>query len=337
MARQATVARPRLTRTTAYLLLAFLAGLPVVAFALGPLTSSSFDLGGPAGPFLAFSAGVLSFVSPCVLPLVPIFIAQISGASIEDGRVVASRHVTFTHAVAFVTGLSLVFITLGAAAGLFGSYALVDNQQRLGEIAGAMLVLMGVLVVPPRGRAEPLLSALLLLLCTGVFILLADLGDLQNDRLRLAALGAVLLVVWLRFAGYIQLGLFQRTLEVPLARSHGVGYLRSAFVGGAFALGWTPCVGPILGSILTLAATSGEALRGTYLLTWYAAGMAVPFLIAGLAAADAQRVIRRIQRYGPFIEVISGITLIVVGVLLVSGRLTALNDFFTFADFNQGL
>lgn len=337
MARQATVARPRLNRTTAYLVLAFLATLPVAAFALGPLTSSSFDLGGPAGPFLAFSAGVLSFVSPCVLPLVPIFIAQISGASIEDGRVVASRQVTFTHAVAFVTGLSVVFISLGAAAGLFGSYVLVDNQQRLGEIAGAMLVLMGVLVVPPRGRAEPLLSALLLLLCTGVFILLADLGDLQNDRLRLAALGAVLLVVWLRFAGYIQLGLFQRTLEIPLARSHRVSYLRSAFVGGAFALGWTPCVGPILGSILTLAATSGEALRGTYLLTWYAAGMAVPFLIAGLAAADAQRVIRRIQRYGPFIEVISGITLIVVGVLLVSGRLTALNDFFTFADFNQGL
>jgi cytochrome c-type biogenesis protein len=337
MARPATAARPRLNRTTGYLLLVLLVAVPVVAFVVGPLSSTSFDLGGPAGPFLAFSAGVLSFVSPCVLPLVPIFIAQISGASIENGRVVANRRVTFTHAVAFVAGLSIVFIALGAAAGLFGSYVLVDNQERLGEIAGAMLVLMGVLVIPPRGRAEPLLSALLLLLCTGVFVLLADLGDLQNDRLRLAALGVVLLLVWLRFAGYVQLGLLQRTFEVPIARNHRVSYLRSAFVGGAFALGWTPCVGPILGSILTLAATSGEALRGTYLLTWYAAGLAVPFLIAGLAVSDAQRVVRRIQRYGPVIEIVSGMALIVVGVLLVSGRLTALNDFFTFADFNQGL
>jgi cytochrome c-type biogenesis protein len=337
MARQGSIAHPRLNRTTGYLLLALLAAIPVLLFAAGPLSSGSFSLRGPGGPLLAFSAGVLSFVSPCVLPLVPIFIAQISGASIENGRVVASRRVTFTHAVAFVIGLSAVFIALGAAAGLLGSYVLVDNQQRLGEIAGAMLVLMGVLVIPPRGRAEPLLSALLLLLCTGVFVLLADLGDLQNDRLRLAALGVVLLIVWLRFAGYVQLSVLQRTFEVPIARNHGVGYLRSAFVGGAFALGWTPCVGPILGSILTLAATSGEALRGTYLLTWYAAGLAVPFLMAGLAVSDAQRVIRRIQRFGPIIEIVSGMALIVVGVLLVSGRLTALNDFFTFADFNQGL
>ncbi|GIW13760.1 MAG: cytochrome C biogenesis protein CcdA [Tepidiforma sp.] len=337
MARQGTLSGPRLNRQTGYLLLVILAVIPIVAFAVGPLTSSSFDLRGPAGPFLAFSAGVLSFVSPCVLPLVPIFIAQISGASIENGRVVASRRVTFTHAVAFVTGLSIVFVALGAAAGLLGSFVLVDNQERLGEIAGALLVVMGILIVPPRGRAEPLLSAALLLLCTGVFVLLADLGNLESDRPRLAALGVVLLLVWLRFAGYVQLGLFQRTFEVPVARNHGVGYLRSAFVGGAFALGWTPCVGPILGSILTLAATSGEALRGTYLLSWYAAGLAVPFLIAGLAVSDAQRMIRRVQRYGPIIEIVSGLSLIIVGVLLVSGRLTALNDFFTFADFNQGL
>ncbi|WP_322796740.1 cytochrome c biogenesis CcdA family protein [Tepidiforma sp.] len=337
MARAGTVTRPRFPRNAAYLVLMLLAAVPVVAFALGPLSSSSFSLRGPGGPFLAFSAGVLSFVSPCVLPLVPIFLAQISGASIVDGRLTASRRVTFTHAVAFVTGLSLVFIALGAAAGLFGSYVLVDNQQRLGEIAGAALVLMGVLVVPPRGRADPLRSALLLVVLTGVFVVLAELGDLHNDRARLLALGVVLLVVWLRFAGYLQLAFFQRTFEVRVGANHGVSYLRSAFVGGAFALGWTPCVGPILGAILTLAATSGEALQGTYLLAWYAAGMAVPFLITGLMVSDATRVLKRIQRYGPVLEVVSGLMLIVVGVLLVSGRLTALNEFFTFAEFNQGL
>lgn len=337
MARQGTLTRTRWSRSTAYLLLVLLVTIPVIAFAIGPLSASSFSLRGPGGPLLAFSAGVLSFVSPCVLPLVPIFLAQISGASVENGRVVASRGRTFSHAVAFVTGLSLVFIALGAAAGLLGSYFLVDNQQRIGEIAGALLVLMGVLVVPPRGRQHPLLSALLLLTCTGVFVLLADLGQLQHDRLRLAALGMVLLLVWLRFAGYLQLAFFQRTFGVQVARDHRVSYLRSAFVGGAFALGWTPCVGPILGSILTLAATSGEALRGTHLLAWYAAGLAVPFLVTGLAVADANRVLRRIQRFGPVIELVSGLALIVVGVLLVSGRLTALNDFFSFASFNQGL
>jgi cytochrome c-type biogenesis protein len=314
-----------------------LAAIPVAAFVAGPLTSGSFGLDGPGGPFLAFSAGVLSFVSPCVLPLVPIFLAHISGASFENGQLVASRRTTFTHAVAFVSGLSLVFIALGAAAGLFGSFFLIDNQQRLGEIAGVMLVLMGVLIIPPRRRADPLVAALLLLLCTGVFVGLAHLGALQYDQVRLAALGAVLFVVWLRLAGYIQLSLFRRTFEVPIARNHRVGYLRSGFVGGAFGLGWTPCVGPILGSILTLAATSGDALQGTYLLAWYAAGMAIPFLIAGLAVGDAQRVTRRIQRHGPLIEILSGMALIIVGVLLISGRLTALNEFFTFAEFNQGL
>ncbi len=337
MARQGALSRPRWSRPTGYLLLVVLVAIPVVAFAVGPLSASSFSLRGPGGPLLAFSAGVLSFVSPCVLPLVPIFLAQITGASIENGHVTASRGRTFSHAVAFVTGLSLVFIALGATAGLLGSYVLVDNQQRIGEVAGAMLVLMGVLVVPPRGRQQPLMAAILLLACTGVYVLLADLGQLQDDRFRLAALGIVLLLVWLRFAGYVQFAFFQRTFSVQVARDHRVSYLRSAFVGGAFALGWTPCVGPILGSILTLAATSGEALQGTYLLAWYAAGLAVPFLLTGLAVADANRVLRRIQRFGPVIELVSGLALIVVGVLLVSGRLTALNDFFSFASFNEGL
>jgi cytochrome c-type biogenesis protein len=337
MATQRVFGRPVGSRANLYLLFGLLALIPVVAFAVGPLSSSSFDLEGPAGPFLAFSAGVLSFVSPCVLPMVPIFIAQVSGSSIENGNFTADRRVTFTHAVAFVIGLSLIFIGLGALAGLVGSYFLVDNQRELGEIAGAILVFMGILVVPPRGRADPLKSALMLIALTAVYFALAEIAQLKDERLRLLLLGLVLLAVWLRFAGYLQLSLFSRTVEVRVANNRPVGYLRSGLVGSAWGLGWTPCVGPILASILTIAGESGSALRGTYLLTWYAAGLSVPFLIAGLAISDVNRFMKRIQPYTPAIEVISGVMLIAVGVLLISGRLTGLNQYFSFADFNQGL
>ena len=329
--------KPMAARSNLYLLFGALALIPVLAFAVGPLTSSSFDLEGPAGPFLAFSAGVLSFVSPCVLPMVPIFIAQVSGSSIQGGNFTADRRVTFTHAVAFVTGLSAVFIALGTVAGLLGSYFLVDNQRELGEIAGTVLVLMGVLVIPPRGRADPLKSALLLLLLTAVFFFLAEVARLNESTYRLVLLAGLLVVVWLRFAGYLQLALFSRTVEVRIGTNRPVGYIRSAFVGGAFGLGWTPCIGPILGGILTLAADSGDALRGTHLLAWYSLGLSVPFLIAGLAISDVNRFMKRIQPYTPAIEVLSGIMLIGVGVLLISGRLVGLNEFFSFAEFNQGL
>jgi len=337
MATQKVFGRPVDARRGLYLLFGILAAIPVLAFAIGPLTSSSLNLDGPGGPFLAFSAGVLSFVSPCVLPLVPIFIAQISGSSIQNGKFTADRRVTFTHAIAFVTGLSVVFISLGAIAGLLGSFFLVDNQREIGEIAGMVLVLMGVLVVPPRGRADPLKSALLLIGLTGVFFFLAEVGDLKGDTYRLALLAGVLLMVWLRFAGYLQLSLLSRTVEVRIGSDRRMGYMRSAFVGGAFGLGWTPCIGPILGAILTLAADSGEAFRGTYLLAWYSLGLSIPFLIAGLAISDVNRFMKRIQPYTPMIEVLSGVMLIGVGVLLISGRLIGLNEFFSFAEFNQGL
>lgn len=337
MATQRVFGRPLTSRVNLYLLFAILVLIPVVAFSVGPLTGSSLSLDGPGGPFLAFSAGVLSFVSPCVLPMVPIFIAQISGSSIQNGNFTADRRVTFTHAIAFVIGLSIVFISLGAAAGLLGSYFLVDNQRELGDIAGAVLVLMGVLVIPPRGRADPLKSALLLMALTGLYFFLVQVAHLQGDGSRLLLLGLVLVAVWLRFAGYLQLSLFSRTVEVRIGSNRPVGYLRSAFVGGAFGLGWTPCVGPILGSILTLAADSGGALRGTYLLSWYSLGLAIPFLIAGLAVSDVNRFMRKIQRFTPVIEVVSGLMLIGVGVLLISGRLTGLNNLFSFADFNKGL
>jgi cytochrome c-type biogenesis protein len=324
-------------RTLLYAVFALLALIPVAAFAVGPLNGDSFSLQGPGGPLLAFSAGLLSFVSPCVLPLVPIYLTHLSGASIENGKVVSDRRVTFMHAIVFVSGFSLIFILLGTAAGLLGSYFLTENKGSLGEIAGVVLVAMGILLIPPRGQRDPLRSAVLLLALTGLYFFLAEAARLQGDRTRLLELAGVLMLVWMRFAGYLNLTLFSRTFEVNIGQNRKVGYTKSALVGGAFALGWTPCIGPILGSIFTLAADSGDALRGTYLLIAYSAGLSIPFLIAGLALSDITPVLRRMQRYSGIIEVASGLMIVGVGVLLITGRLAGLSTYFSFAGFNGGL
>ncbi len=320
-----------------YTVFGVLALLPVFAFALGPLSGESFSLQGPAGPLLAFSAGVLSFVSPCVLPLVPIYIAHLSGASLERGGAIGDRRATLSHAVAFVGGLSIVFIVLGTSVGLLGSYFFKDNQRELAQVAGGFLMLMGIILMPAPSARSSMRSALVLLGLTAVFFFLAEVAGLRGDRARLLVLGGIIAVAWLRLSGYLPLPWLSRTYEIPVGRQRKVGYTRSALVGGAFALGWTPCIGPMLGSILTLAATSSHALTGLYLLLAYSAGFSVPFLITGLALSDATRAIHRIQRYAPYIEVASGVMLVGLGVLLLYGRLTGLNTYFNFASFNTGL
>lgn len=328
-------------RALPYLALALLVAAPVAVFGVAQVDAGDFSLRGPAGPALAFSAGLLSFVSPCVLPIVPIYLTHISGASVRDGRLSADRRATFTHAVAFIIGLSVVFIALGASAGLLGSYLLRDNQRELQQVAGVMLVFMGVLLVPLYRRRSALTSAALLVALTATFVFLVELAELRGEQARALLVGGALLLAWARFAGYLKLSFFQRSLQFDPGRARGVGYTRSALVGGAFALGWTPCIGPILSSIFALAAStsasSADAWTGTYLLAFYSAGLSVPFLLTGLAVSDAASVFKRMNPYLGYIEVASGIVLIAVGTLLLTGRLTALNDYFTFAGFNQGL
>jgi len=332
---------PTSSRWLLYVLLGVLALIPVAFFAVGPLSGGSFSLEGPGGPLVAFSAGVLSFISPCVLPIVPIYITHLSGASIQAGGVTADRRVTFSHAVAFIVGLSAVFIALGASVGLLGSYVLRDNQRGLEEFAGVMLLLMGVILIPARQRMSTFAAAVVLLLFTGVFFGVVEVANLHGQTTRVALLGGALLLAWLKVSGWIQLSIFSRTFEFNVAKDRRVGYGRSALIGGAFALGWTPCVGPILGSILTLAASTSastsDALTATYLLGFYALGFSVPFLITGLALADVTRFLKRINPYLGYIEIASAVLLIGLGILLVTGQLANLNQYFTFAEFNQGL
>jgi cytochrome c-type biogenesis protein len=323
--------------TFLYLLLGLLALLPVALFVIGPLSGDSFSVRGPAGPAVAFSAGLLSFLSPCVLPLVPVYITHLSGATFEHGRLVANRRATFTHSLVFVSGFSAVFILFGVSVGLLGSYFITDHQRDFEQVAGVVLMVMGILLVPAYGKRSPARSVILLAAVVVVFVALADLANLRGQSMRLGILGLLMALAWLRFSGYVEIPIFQRTFQVDLARSTGAGYGRSLLVGGSFALGWTPCIGPVLASILTLAERSSSAWSGLYLLSFYSAGLSVPFLLTGLALSDATRILRRIQRFAPAIEVTSAIMIISLGVLLWSGRLTALNQYFDFGAFGEGL
>jgi cytochrome c-type biogenesis protein len=219
------------------------------------------------GVAVAFAAGLLSFLSPCVLPLVPSYIGFLTGMTLPEmsGR----RRVALLHALFFVAGFSLVFILLGASATALGR-ALNYYQIWLQRLGGLLIIGFG-------------------LVCLGVVKL-----DLLTQERRL------------------------HVEQKP------VGYLGSTLVGMAFAAGWTPCIGPVLGGILGLAATSQDVSRGMLLLGVYSAGLAVPFLIAAVALESFLSWFQRFRRYLPWVMRVSGVLLIFVGVLMVTGEFTRL-------------
>lgn len=328
--------RKRQSRSLGYAVLALLVLAPVVAFIVLGLDASSFRLEGAGGPLIAFSAGILSFLSPCVLPLVPIYITHLAGASVENGVVVADRRKTFSHAVAFIVGLSAVFVTLGASVGLAGFFVR-DHQRDLEQGAGLMMILLGALLVPVSPDRSARRSVILLAALALTLIILNQLADLAGSPVRALLLVGAFALLWARASGYLVLNVFSRTVQFNTGTGHRTGYARSALVGSAFATGWTPCVGPILGGILTLAATSGGAWTGAYLLLFYSAGFSIPFLITGLAVADVSKALKKVQRHFVTLELVSAVMMVGLGTLLLAGRLTALNQYFSFVDFNQGL
>lgn len=321
-----------------YLLFVLAILVPLIVFIIAGVDAQQFGLTGFAGPMVAFSAGVLSFLSPCVLPLVPIYVTNLAGASFDaEGKVTASRGRTFSHAVAFMVGLSVVFIALGASVGLVG-FVLVDNLQALETAAGLLLIVLGILIIPEIGQRSLMRSAILLFVMTIVLIGTVELAQIQGDASRLLLLAGALGVAWAKFSGLLPVvGLLQRTFQFNPGTQKKASYSRSALIGSAFATGWTPCVGPILGGILTLAAASGSAWTGAYLLSFYALGFSIPFLLAGLAVSDASRTIRRMQQYMPYFEVASALMLLGIGMLLITGRLTQINNWFIGLSDWQGL
>jgi cytochrome c-type biogenesis protein len=219
------------------------------------------------GLFVAFAAGLLSFLSPCVLPLVPSYVGFLTGMTLTE--VSGRRRIAVIHALLFVAGFSLVFVLLGASATALGS-ALRYYQVWIARVGGVLVILFG-------------------LLCLGA----VRIGFLEQER-------------------RLQL------------QDKPVGYLGSALVGIAFGAGWTPCIGPVLGAILSLAATTESVSRGMLLLGVYSAGLAVPFLLAAVAVESFLEWFQRFRRFLPWVMRVSGVLLIFVGLLMATGQFTRL-------------
>jgi cytochrome c-type biogenesis protein len=221
----------------------------------------------------AFGAGILSFVSPCVLPVVPGYLSFVSGASIEEMGGTGTRRrrwAIMADVLAFVLGFSLVFVLLGATATTIGTF-LVSKLSLLSKVAGVAVVVLGLHML-------------------GVFRIRALY---QEKRIH--------------------------------AESKRLGVLGSFLVGVAFAFGWSPCIGPILGGILAYASTQQTVVQGMILLAAYSAGLGIPFIVAGLSIDAFFRVTTRFKRHFRAIEVTSGVLLIAVGVLIFTNRLAVIS------------
>jgi cytochrome c-type biogenesis protein len=223
-------------------------------------------------PAATFAAGLISFLSPCVLPLVPGYVSIITGTGVAELRspTPAMKIVTLRHAFAFVLGFTVVFIAFGLAAGAFGS-VLGKYQSTLETVFGLLVIVLG-----------------------------------------------------LHMAGMIKVPVMSRE-----ARFHGLmnggGLPRSFVTGFAFAFGWTPCVGPVLGTVLALAATQSAILTAAALLALYSAGLAMPFLLTALSVGKFIALYKRMKAPLAYLNMASGLLLIVTGALLMSHHLSRLS------------
>lgn len=220
----------------------------------------------------AFAAGLYSFLSPCVLPLVPGYLSLMTGMSVSDLREGASARRVVPSTLAFIGGFTLVFVLLGAVATSVGTY-LVQHRMLLDRVSGGVVMALG-----------------LFLLAGMVF----------------------------RFPF-----LFQETRFHPAVGEMGV--LASPVMGAAFAFGWTPCIGPVLGAVLTAAGAQGQVGRGMALLAVYSLGLGVPFLATSLALGKLTGVLGWFSRHGRLVTGVSASFLVGFGLLLFTGRLTAVS------------
>jgi cytochrome c-type biogenesis protein len=218
----------------------------------------------------AFLAGLLSISSPCVLPLVPIFLAHLAGASASGVEGVGRRKL-LPNAVAYVLGFSLVFVALGVALGAAGALAstaavVATNRDWLTRIGGALLIVLG-----------------------------------------------------LHQIGALRIPLLDRERRLAVDQLPAGSMTSSFFVGVTFAAGWSPCVGPVLGAILTMAAGQGSVDRAALLLATYSAGLAVPFLLAAVAVGSSRNVIRGINQRLPLVTGVSGGVMVAMGAIMTLG------------------
>jgi cytochrome c-type biogenesis protein len=231
-------------------------------------------MGESLGVAVAFSAGLFSFLSPCVLPLFPSYLSFVTGMSVSDlsaDLTSAARRRVLLHSIAFVVGFSVIFVSLGASFSAASAF-LLDYRDWIRRIGGVLIVVFGLYI-----------------------------------------------------AGLLRIGIFGRTRQLQL-REKPAGYAGSFIVGVTFAIGWTPCVGPILGAILSLAGTAETVLRGVGLLVAYSAGLGVPFLLSAVALGAFLKFFKRYRPFIPIVERFAGVVLVAVGVLVFTNYYLVLNS-----------
>ena len=224
------------------------------------------------GVLIAFSAGLLSFLSPCVLPLIPSYVTFITGLSLDD--VQHARKAALVHGTLFVLGFTLIFLAMGAGATMLGQ-SLLRHRDWISRIGGVIIIIFGLYLL-----------------------------------------------------GVLNIGLLSRERRFHVA-DKPVGYFGTMVVGVAFGAGWTPCLGPILGSILVYTSSQADLSRGMWLLLAYSLGLAVPFLLSAVAIERFAAFFQRMRKQMIWISRVSGAVMIVIGVLLVTNYFTVLASWLT--------
>jgi cytochrome c-type biogenesis protein len=280
--------------------------------------------------FSALVAGLLSFLSPCVLPLVPGYISMLSGIGVEqlkEGEGATGR--LLSSALAFVIGFSIVFITFGASATAVGSF-LVRNRTMLAPIAGALIVLFGLHLVGWLVKISVRVGLVIgvLLVLAGVALNLGIGAGLPVKPVQLYAVSTIFLV------GPLMTRWLNRDVHLRNVGGNKPGIVSGFLMGFAFAFGWTPCIGPILAFVLAMAATRETVAQGVFLLAVYSAGLAIPFLATALLIGRFMKFYQRFRKHLHTVEVLSGVLLLVIGGLIfvnrlawLSGKLSFLNRF----------
>jgi len=226
--------------------------------------------------FIALSAGFISFLSPCILPLIPSYMAFITGISLEElsheKNLKRVRKIVIINSLLFILGFSIIFIALGASATFMGKF--LSRNIRWFEIVG----------------------------------------------------GCVVILLGLHFIGIFRLKFLNREKKIHL-KDKPLGFIGTVLVGMAFGAGWTPCVGPILGAILTMAATTQNIFKGMVLLAFYSVGLGLPFLISGLIIHKFFEYFKAVRKYFKVITAVGGILLIILGVLLITGYFSSISSY----------
>ena len=269
----------------------------------------------------AFIAGLLSFVSPCVLPIVPAYLSYITGASANITQEESKFNIkAVIPVIFFVLGFSTVFILMGASASYIGQF-FIEYKEYIAKIGGALVVFFGIhftgLFLKPNFEKLAISIGLLM-----VSLYTFRLISVDTFFIFAGILAIVMALYYLKLHEFLY-------RQFKVEKSGKASGISSFIVGLTFGAGWSPCIGPILGSILMIAMNEGTVGKGMLLLGFYSLGLGIPFILAGVLWTGFLKMVQRFGRFFEIVEVVGGILLIALGVLLATGNLEKISSSLT--------